>query len=96
MGAANAHHTTVPGQDVAARIVAQIVAALLELDQRIHALDTRIAQTFHAHPQAEILKSCLRVPGIGTILGAELIAAAEDISRYTDAGYLASATGLVR
>lgn len=90
--AANAQHTTVPGQDVAASIVAEIAASLLELDQRIRALDGRIAQTFHAHPQAEILES---MPGIGTILGAELIAAAGDLSRYADAGHLASAAGLV-
>lgn len=92
MEAANAQHTTVPGQDVAASIVAEIAAALLELDQRIRALDARIGQTFHAHPQAEIVES---MPGIGTILGAELIAAAGDLSRYADAGHLASAAGLV-
>lgn len=90
--AANAQHTSVPGQDVAASIVAEIAAALLELDQRIRALDARIGDTFHAHPQAEILES---MPGIGTILGAELIAAAGDLSRYADAGHLASAAGLV-
>jgi len=93
--AANAQHTTVPGQDVAASIVAEIAEALLELDRRIRALDGRIAHTFHAHPQAEILESCLWLPGIGTILGAELIAAAGDLSRYADAGHLASAAGLV-
>lgn len=90
--AANAQHTTVSGQDVAASIVAEIAAALLELDQRIRALDARIGDSFHAHPQAEILES---MPGIGTILGAELIAAAGDLSRYADAGHLASAAGLV-
>jgi transposase len=90
--AADAQHTTVPGQDVAASIVAELAVALLELDQRIHALDARIGETFHAHPQAKILES---MPGIGTILGAELIAAAGDLSRYADAGHLASAAGLV-
>ena len=90
--AANAQHTTVPGQDVAASIVAELAAALLDLDQRIHVLEARISATFHAHPQAEILES---MPGIGTILGAELIAAAGDLSRYADAGHLASAAGLV-
>ena len=88
MQAANAQHTTVPGQDVAASIVAEIAAALLELDQRIHTVDARIGVTFRAHPQAEIIES---MPGIGTILGAELIAAAGDLSRYADAGHLASA-----
>ena len=90
--AANAQHTTVPGQEVAASIVAEIAAALLELDQRIHTVDARIGVTFRAHPQAEIIES---MPGIGTILGAELIAAAGDLSRYADAGHLASAAGLV-
>lgn len=92
MEASNAQHTTVPGQDVAASIVAEIAVALLELDARIRAVDGRIVQTFHAHPQAEILES---MPGMGTILGAEPIAAAGDLSRYADAGHLASAAGLV-
>jgi len=65
------------------------------LNQRLHVLETRIGATFHAHPQAEILASCIRLPGIGLILGAELIAAAGDLSRYADAGHLASAAGLV-
>ncbi len=90
--AANAQHTTVPGQDVAASIVADLATTLLDLDQRIGALESRIRDAFHAHPQAEILES---MPGIGTILGAELIAAAGDLSRYADAGHLASAAGLV-
>ena len=51
-----------------------------------------IRDSFHAHPQAQIIES---MPGIGTILGAELIAAVGDLSRYVDAGHLASAAGLV-
>ncbi len=90
--AANAQHTTVSGQDVAASILAELALSLLELDSRISALQSRIRETFHAHPQAEILES---MPGIGTILGAELIAAARDLSRYADAGHLTSAAALV-
>ena len=55
--AANAQHTTVPGQDVAASIVAEIATALLALDQRIRVLDARIGDTFHTHPQAQIIES---------------------------------------
>ena len=90
--AAQSQRTTVPGQDVAASIVAEIATALLGLDGRIRVVDARIGDTFHAHPQAQIIES---MPGIGTILGAELIAAAGDLSRYVDAGHLASAAGLV-
>ncbi len=90
--AAKAQHTTVPGQDVAASIVADIAAQLLTIDARIGELETRITTTFRAHPQAEIIES---MPGMGPILSAELIAATGDLNGYADAGRLASAAGLV-
>ncbi len=45
-----------------------------------------------SHPQAQIIES---LPGMGPILGAELIAAAGDLNGYPDAGRLACAAGLV-
>lgn len=54
--------------------------------------DAKVTATFRAHPQAEIIES---LPGMGPILGAELIAAAGDLSGYANAGRLASAAGLV-
>lgn len=90
--AAKAQHTTVPGQDVAASIVADIAAQLLTIDARIGELETRITTTFRAHPQAQIIES---MPGMGPILSAELIAATGDLSGYANAGRLASAAGLV-
>lgn len=92
VAAAHAQHTTLPGQDIAASIVAELAQSLLDLDQRITALDKQITTAFHAHPQAEIIES---LPGIGPILGAELIVAAGDLGAYVDAGHLASAAGLV-
>ena len=77
MEAAKTQHTMVPGQDVAASIVADLATQILALDERIHDLEARISATFRAHPQAEIIES---MPGIGTILGAELVAAAGDLS----------------
>lgn len=82
MSAAQAQHTVVPGQDVAASIVADLAAQLLGIDERIKNLDTRITATFRAHPQAEIIES---LPGMGPILG----------NGYANAGRLASAAGLV-
>lgn len=90
--AANAQHTSVPGQDVAASIVADLAAQLLATDDRIRGIEERIQTTFHEHPQAAIIES---MPGMGPILGAELIAAAGDLTGYANAGRLASAAGLV-
>lgn len=90
--AANAQHTVVPGQDVAATIVADLATQLLLLDERIKEITARVTATFRAHPQAEIIES---LPGMGPILGAELIAAAGDLNGYANSGRLASAAGLV-
>lgn len=92
VAAAAAQHTVVPGQDVAASIVADLATQLLAIDERIKELDSRVTTTFRAHPQAEIIES---LPGMGPILGAELIAAAGDLNGYANAGRLASAAGLV-
>ncbi len=92
VAAAKSQQTVVPGQDVAADIVADLAAQLLAIDTRINDLETRIATTFRDHPQAAIIES---LPGMGPILGAELIAAAQNLSGYANAGRLASAGGLV-
>lgn len=92
LSAAQAQHTVVPGQDVAASIVVDLATQLLAIGTRIGELDARITTAFRAHPQAEIIES---LPGLGPILGAELIAATGDLSGYANAGRLASAAGLV-
>jgi transposase len=92
MTAAGAQHTTLPGQAVAAEIVADLATQLLALDERIGRIDKQVTAAFRAHPQARIIES---MPGIGPILGAELVAAAGDFAAYTDDGHLASAAGLV-
>lgn len=90
--AAQAQHTTLPGQDIAAGIVADIAMQILALDDRLKHIDQQIRQTFRTHPQADIIES---LPGMGPILGAEFIVAAGDLAAYPDAGHLASAAGLV-
>lgn len=91
LDAARSQQTTLPGEQVAAMIVAELARQILALDQRLTTVETQIRDTFRAHPQAEIIES---LPGIGPILGAELVAAG-DLAAYTDAGHLASAAGLV-
>ncbi|GID16407.1 IS110 family transposase [Actinocatenispora rupis] len=90
--AAQAQHTTVPGETIAAGIVADLARQILALDQRLHDIDSQIRDTFGQHPQAGIIES---LPGMGPILGAEFIVAAGDLATYTDHGRLASAAGLV-
>ncbi|WP_432187543.1 IS110 family transposase [Streptomyces sp. Tue6028] len=90
--AAGTQHVTLPGQDVAAEIVADIATQVLVLDDRLKHIDQQIRRAFHTHPQAHIIES---LPGMGPILGAEFLVAAGDLSAYADAGRLASAAGLV-
>ncbi|MFJ9567976.1 IS110 family transposase [Streptomyces fuscichromogenes] len=90
--AAQAQQTALPGEDVAAQIVADLAAQTLALNDRLKRIDRQISETFHGHPQAEIIES---MPGMGPILGAEFVVAAGDLTAYADAGHLASAAGLV-
>ncbi|MEU2777866.1 IS110 family transposase [Streptomyces sp. NPDC007162] len=90
--AAEDQHTSLPGEDIAAQIVADLAAQILALDDRVKRLDKQIREAFRTHPQAEIIES---LPGMGPILGAEFVVAAGDIASFADAGNLASAAGLV-
>ncbi|MCX5287063.1 MULTISPECIES: IS110 family transposase [unclassified Streptomyces] len=90
--AAEAQHTSLPGEDIAAQIVADLATQILALDDRIKRLDKQIREAFRTHPQAGIIES---LPGMGPILGAEFVVAAGDIASFADAGNLASAAGLV-
>lgn len=90
--AAQTQHTTLPGEQIAAGIVAELARQILTLDDRLKKIENQIRDTFRSHPQAEIIES---LPGIGPILGAELVVAAGDLTAYADAGHLASAAGLV-
>ncbi|MGW2182382.1 IS110 family transposase [Streptomyces sp. NPDC001732] len=90
--AAQAQQTALPGEDVAAQIVADLAAQIPAPDDRLKRMDKQISETFRSHPQAEIIES---MPGIGPILGAEFVVAAGDLASYVDPGHLASAAGLV-
>jgi transposase len=90
--AAQAQQTALPGEEIAAQIVADLAAQILALDERLKRIDRQIRDTFRRHPQAEIIES---MPGLGPILGAEFVVAAGDLAAYADAGHLASAAGLV-
>ena len=69
--------------DAHAATVTALVAIVRALDGQRTTLETRLAERFEHHPDAELLRS---LPGLGTILGARVLAEFGDApGRYADA-----------
>src|SRR5829696_7661425 len=92
LGAATSQSVTLPAQEVASRIVAELAAEVLALKERIESIDEEIGRRFFARPGARILIS---LPGMGPILGAEFLVCVGDISAFESADRLAAYAGLV-
>ena len=92
LSAAKAQSVTLPAQEVASRIVAELARDVLALKERINTLDEELGQRFFARPEARILTS---LPGMGPILGAEFLVAVGDICAFSSAERLAAYAGLV-
>jgi transposase len=92
LAAARAQSVSLPAQDVASRIVADLAKDVLALKERIESIDEEIGQRFFARPEARILIS---LPGMGPILGAEFLVAVGDISAFSSADRLAAYAGLI-
>ncbi|WP_331733996.1 IS110 family transposase (plasmid) [Streptomyces atratus] len=90
--AAEAQHTSLPGEDAAAEIVEDLAASILNLSERIAKVEKRMDKILAEHPHSHIL---LSMPGMGKILAAELLVAAGDFSAYATEGKFASAAGMV-
>jgi transposase len=92
MEAANAQHTIVPGQQLAAAMVARLAKEVMTLDTEIGDTDTMIEDRFRRHRHAEII---LSMPGFGITLGAEFLAATTgDITAFDNPDRLAGVAGL--
>jgi transposase len=90
--AAHAQHTIMPGQDLAAAMVARLAGEVMNLDTEIGATETMIEERFRRHRHAEII---LSMPGFGVILSAEFLAATGgDMSAFDSADRLAGICGL--
>ncbi len=92
LAASKAQSVTLPAQEVASRIVADLAGEILALKGRIESIDEEIGQRFFARPEARILTS---LPGMGLILGAEFLVAVGDIHAFESADRLAAYAGLV-
>jgi len=90
--AANAQHTTVIGHPVAASVVARLAQTVLDLNAELADVDAMIEATFQKHRLAGIITS---MPGFGSLLGAELIAATNgDLTTFNTADRFAGIAGL--
>src|SRR5215216_6088368 len=90
--AAKSQSITLPGESIAARIVAELAAEVLALKDHIELIDEEIEQRFFDRPEAEILAS---LPGMGPLLGAEFLVAVGNLSAFDSADHLAAYSGLV-
>ncbi|MDH6604723.1 hypothetical protein M2164_000358 [Streptomyces sp. SAI-208] len=70
--AADAQHTVLPGEVLAARLVRELACRITELDERIKGNDREISALFRTDERAAIIES---VPDMGPLLGVELHAA---------------------
>ncbi|WP_328505463.1 IS110 family transposase [Streptomyces sp. NBC_00391] len=90
--AAEAQHTAVAGERLAAAMVAKLAREVMTLDEEIAETDTLIEGRFRDHPHAEII---LSMPGLGPVLGDEFIAhTGGDLSIFASADRLAGVAGL--
>lgn len=90
--AARAQHTALPGETLAAAMVARIAKGVLALDEEIAELDALIQARFNEHRHATVIRS---LPGMGTLLSVEFIAATGgDLDAFGTADRLASFAGL--
>jgi transposase len=90
--AANGQHAVVPGQQLAATVVARLAEEVMALDTQIGDTDAMIEDRFRRHRHAEII---LSMPGFGVTLGAEFLAATGGgISAFESVDRLAGVAGL--
>jgi transposase len=82
----------VPGEQLAADLVARLAHEVIDLDAALKEIDATIEDRFRRHRYAEIIVS---LPGFGPRLGAEFLAAlGGDIALYDSADRLAGVAGL--
>ncbi|MEU6512478.1 IS110 family transposase, partial [Streptomyces sp. NPDC046942] len=90
--AAQAQMTALPGEKLAAAMVARLAKGVMALDEEIAELDALIEARFREHPHAEVI---LSLPGMGPKLGAEFIATTGgDMDAFGSADRLAGFAGL--
>ncbi|WP_425527965.1 IS110 family transposase [Yinghuangia seranimata] len=89
---AKAQHTVLPGEQLAAGMVARLAKGVLALEDEIAELDAPHRGPVSRHPHAEVIRS---LPGMGAMLGATFIAATGgDMDAFGTPDRLAAFAGL--
>jgi transposase len=91
VAAAKTQTVRLPGEEVAAGLIADLAKEVNTLDDRIKTTDADIEDRFRRHPLAEVITS---MPGMGFRLGAEFLAAVGDPALIGSADQLAAWAGL--
>nr|WP_199813313.1 IS110 family transposase [Streptomyces aureocirculatus] len=90
--AAQAQHTSLPGEKLAASMAARLAKGVMALEEEIAELDELIDARFREHPRSEVIRS---LPGMGALLGATFIAATGgDMKAFGTPDRLAAFAGL--
>jgi transposase len=91
VAAAKAQRRELPAAEAKGALVAEIASELLRIKERIGALDARLAELVEADPKGKVVMS---LPGMGTIMTAEFLAEADDLSRFGSSDRFAAAAGI--
>lgn len=90
--AAERQHTSLPGQALTAQLIQTLAGEVMALNEQIRDVEKLIEGRFRQHEHAEVISS---LPGIGTVLGAEFLAATGgDMDVFGSSDRLASFAGL--
>lgn len=89
--AADQQTISLPGESVAASIVADLAGDILDLKKRICLAQKELSKHFFLHPQARIISS---FSGYGTVLGTEFLVAVFDLKRFKSPDQLAAYGGV--
>jgi transposase len=91
-GAAARQHAVLPGEKLAATMIAAMAGEVMTLTEQIKDTDKLIEGRFHQHQLAPVITS---LPGIGVLLGAEFLAATGgDMNFFATPHRLAGFAGL--
>ncbi|MDP1872536.1 MAG: IS110 family transposase [Gallionella sp.] len=89
--AADQQKATLPGESIAAIIIADLARDILSLKERSTLLQKELSEHFFLHPQARIISS---LPGYGPVLGTEFLVAVFDLKRFNNPDQLAAYGGV--
>lgn len=92
LAAAHSQRAALPAEEVASSIVSELAGGALSLKERVRTLDAELGRRFFERPEAKIVAS---LPGMGPILGAELLVETGDLAAFDSADSLAAYAGLV-